>query len=266
VIIAWNEMITSSPYMYSNYSRTRPSASGTWSPPAKISQDNTSSYRPILAAGNNGTVLAVYVKGMPAPSSDYAWYANVRDAGGIWGSETQLSSWASSSPFHGGGATIGVWPDGTCLVTWNMLDASRNPNQDEAVFWNTRSPGGSWAGQGRLSHWYDFADAPNLGMGLDGSAVVLWAAKDAYQPANHQTAIMEVHFPPSGPWTDENTVSDWDSYSSMFPFGLAVHPAGQPVGVTWYQSKSASERGFFYSQFSTGEVGGKKVYLPMVLR
>jgi hypothetical protein len=264
VITAWSELITKSPYTYNNYSRTRSSASGTWSSPTKISQDNKIKSKIFLAVGHNGTVLAVTVKGRPGSTSEFAWFATVRDAGSTWGSEIQLSDWISSGHTY---PALGVWPDGTCLVTWNMLDSSRGPNQDEAMFWNTRPPNSSWAGQGRLSLWYDSVDNPNLDLGHNGSAVLTWATKDADQAANQQTVIMATHYPPGGPWTDPIAISDWDKNAMMFPMGLAVHPEGQPIGAVWYQYNNVKGSGFFYSQFGAEEeVVWNKVYLPMVAR
>jgi hypothetical protein len=266
VITAWSELISKSPNTYSNYSRTRSATSGTWSTSVKISQDSETASWTRLAAGQNGTVLAVTVKDKPGSTSDYGVFATVRDAGSTWGPETQLSDWFSrGSTYPPTYPTFGVWPDGTCLVTWDALYTYRDSNLDEAIFWNSRPPNSSWSGKGRLSLWYSSVDYPNLGLGNDGSAVLTWTTKDAYQPANQQMAIMVTHFPPGGPWTEPIALSDWDYYSAMYSTDLAVHPEGQPVGALWYQAQSTDSAALFYSQFSAEEeVERDKVYLPMV--
>jgi hypothetical protein len=266
VITAWSEK-NKSTNKYSIHSRTRSAASGTWSTSAKISQDSETAPWTWLAAGQNGTVLAVTVLDKPGSTSEYGVFATVRDAGSTWGPETQLSDWVSSRfTYPSTNPAIGVWPDGTCLVTWNALYSSHDANLDEAIFWNTRSPNSSWVGQSRLSLWFSSVDSPNLGLVHDGSAVLTWATKDAYQPANQQMAIMVTHFPPGGPWTEPTALSDWDYYSTMYTTDLAVHNEGQPVGALWHQAQSTKSKAIFYSQFSTEEVGGNKVYLPMVSR
>jgi hypothetical protein len=211
-------------------------------------------------------VLAVFTKQKPGSTSEYGVFATVRDAGSAWGSETQLSDWFSIGLSYLPYPAIGVWPDGACLVTWNGTGKNIDPNLTDAIFWNSRPPNGSWTGQGRLSHWYSLVDSPNLGLGHDGSAAITWATKDAYQPANQQTAVMATYYPPGGPWTDPTAISGWDFYSSMSPTGLAVHTEGHPVGAVWYQSQSSDNEAIFYSQFSKEEAGGNKVYLPMVAR
>lgn len=78
------------------YASTRSAASGTWSsPPTPLSTDRGGFrlYAPTLAAGHNGTVAASWV--YRAVASESYLYANVRDAGSVWGGETLVYGRAS---------------------------------------------------------------------------------------------------------------------------------------------------------------------------
>ena len=250
VIVAWNA-VSSDPSKSAQYSATRAAATGTWSPATPISAAHSAGSLevPGLAVGQNGTLVAAWQR---SSGTQVAIFANARDPGGTWGTETRVSEWMRMVFVWG----LEVWPDGTAVALWEARDGSRPATEDETVFWSARPPHGTWGGggQGQLGNWYDEIYGAALVLGDDGSATALWAVKDASRPAGQQSAVWAATWPSGGAWSTPGALSDWYKLAFVWPWGLAVGSGGQPVAAAWdIERDTTPAYALFYSELAPTE-------------
>jgi hypothetical protein len=254
----------SSPGLRSNYAVTRSAASGAWSVPVAISGEVYALSGPRLAVGQDGTVMAAWAQGNAA-LTDWAIFANARDAGAVWGgSAAQVTPRRNSisDPY------LGIWPDGSTLLVWSEQDASRPTSADEAVFYRVRPAFGLWgaAGEGQLGGWVeDVFFNMDLDVSLDGRAGLVWSVTDASQPANQQQAVFSALWAPGGPWDLPEQLSAWtNSVWVERQDSLALGRLGSPLAVTWYENRTTLPDDAIFLR-SSGLLS-RQVLIPMVLR
>lgn len=259
VTAAWLT-ISPDPSKRANYSATRAVAGGTWNSPVVIStaKSGFGYWAPWLVVSQNGTVAAIWA--YASSPSQRAVFANARDPGSIWGTETQLSNWMHLISLEG----LEVWPGGTVMALWWGRDSGRPATEDEALFWSARSPSSAWGsgGQGQLTDWYDDIEQGDLELGDDGSAVAVWAIGDAGQPVGQQQAVQAVTWPAGGPWSAPAQISDWHKDTWIEHGALIIGSGGRPRGVVWRTTRDATlYAAVFYSEFPL-----YRVFLPLTLR
>lgn len=254
----------SSPGKQSNYAVTRNAGNGTWSLPVTISLESAFLGGPRFAVGQGGDVTAAWAQ---ANDTMTAWtiYANSRAAGGVWaGMPQQITPWgvSVSDPY------LGVWPNGGTLVVWSQIDGSQPANQDEAVFYSVRPPGGNWGagGEGQLSGWYDdiFFNM-DLDVALDGSAALMWSVSDATQPAGQQQAAFNALWPPGGSWQAPEQLSEWQTQVWVErQDGQVLGREGSPLAAVWRAYRLETPETAVFVR--TEGLSERQVLVPLVLR
>jgi hypothetical protein len=262
VTAAWNTFAPDGTNR-ANYASTRGATTGTWSGAVAISgfRSGFRLYPPQLAAGQDGTVAAVWV--YRAVASESYLLANVRDPGSVWGTEAELYGRTSLLI---GDVGVGVWPDGSTIVLYSLIDTSRPKAEDEMLRWTARGPRGAWgdAGQGELTGWVTGVGRSDLALGGDGSAVAAWVREDAGRPPGQEHAVYAATWTPGGPFGQPVQVTGWSGYTWLKPgSGAAVGRDGQPVALVW-EAMRANPFGeaVFFSELITG---GNLVYVPLGL-
>lgn len=220
VITAWNAKTAPGSGNDAQYSSTRSTVSATWTTPAQLSAAHpaNSQSKPVLAVAK-GTTVAVWDCKDNAGTL-YAVFANARDAGSVWGTEAQLSSWTTYTSIRD--LDMRTY-DGTAMVLWVVEDSSKPGTADEALFWSRRPPLGSWSAEARLGNWMDNINGAALGLFDDGRALALWGVTDAGKPTDQRCKIMSSIRPTKGPWNTPQTVlGDY--------FLMGIYSKGMRVG------------------------------------
>jgi hypothetical protein len=246
-----------------NYANTRP-AGGSWNAnPAQISTPLTGFrlYKPVLAVGQDGTVIAAWIWRVQATESYLL--ANARDAGQAWGGEVQLHG-GSNLTF--GSVSLGVWPEGSAMALFSLTDTSRTKTEDDLLRWTVRPPHGAWGGggQGELGVWMDSIQGQALKLGQDGSGAAVWGVTDAGRPPGETQTVLAAIWPPGGPFDPPTVISDWFNYTWVLPEGLVVGRGGRPVGTVWQAQEPNT--GALAVLYSGRESGWQRIYLPLVVR
>jgi hypothetical protein len=248
------------------YSTTRQASTGTWNPPVPLSNVHSASLLlpPKLAVGQNGTAVAAWEQKKSISIFEYAYYANVRDPGGTWSSTpVQVSGWSDGIDL----APPQVWPDGSSMLVWEVMDLSRDSNENESLFWSARPPHGAWGdmGMGQLGSWLKNIDGVSLAAADDGSITVVWGINDFSRPINQRgEALVANWIPGPGTISIETLTSGYKSVE-VNRAGLAVSGDGQTKAAAWLTRKDVAhmtdpDRAVFYSQVKTA----RAIYLPLV--
>jgi hypothetical protein len=280
VIAAWLANLAN-PAQSALFSSTCTAGSSAWSAPAQISTARGDACYPRLAIGENGATAAIW---MCNGSTKDELFANARDPGGAWGTETSISGLQDKiDNWH-----VGVWPNGDTLVVWGVQDMKQPPTSDERLYWSLRPANGIWGGggQGHLGDWVEHTHGSDLALGNDGSAVLVWGIKGTSGFYSVQAAT----WPPGGPWEPPTSISGDYAGAYVLEKGLTIGMEGQPVGVVWRaDSNVGSDEAILFNEQNfpppspeptptptTGPSptptsgppppGGVQVYLPLVLK
>jgi hypothetical protein len=258
VVVAWYAGTSSGSSNSAIYSSTRSNATGWSATPAQLCADTQDTLAvPLLAAGENGTVAAVWWRSNSNPTKSQAVSANTRDPGGSWGAtEVIISDWVDDLRVTG----LEVWPDGTAVALWSAKDITKSPAADEGVFWTARH-GGIWGGggKGQLGDWVDEVIGASLKLGPDGRAYALWAVK---HPST-QNGVIAANWQPGGPWGTPESLGSGYSFSVVYLESLALGPDSGDAGAVWLAANNStpSQIALFYA-----DTGSRSTFLPMLFR
>jgi hypothetical protein len=259
VTTAWNTF-SSDPAKKANYASTRAAGNGSWSGAVAISGllSGYGLYAPTLVAGQDGTVAAVWA--YRAQATESYFLGNVRDAGSVWGGETEL--YGRSSLLIGDWA-LGVWPDGSAIVVYSLIDPGHDPAEHEKLRWAVRGSRGNWSGEGELTGWLAGIRGPALGLGDDGSAVAVWGLEDASRPANLDYAILAATWPPGGTFRPPIQISDWWAHVRLRPGATAGGDKGAPAAALWKTMRTDPlSEAVYYAELLTA---GHTIFVPLGL-
>lgn len=269
VITAWYSLDLGDLNQADLYSATRQAGSGSWSLPTPLTDAHQASLYgpPELAVGMDGTALASWEqKNNPTPPYEHAVYVKVRDPGSTWDSVPQkISAWREQMDL----AVPQVLPDGTCLLVWEFVEGSRDSSENESIFWNARSPKGSWGdmGKGQLDGWFNRIDGISLGITHDGSVNALWGVGDKSYSSDEQAAVNSAAWIPGTGSILVTTISERHYMVYVSEYGLATSEDGLSKAAVWKSQKLIQQPqvepgdAAFYSNYNPFK---NLVYLPII--
>jgi hypothetical protein len=264
-VAAWTARISPSPLLIAQYSATR-SPGGAWSKPVQISSSQSDSLEIPWLVLEGGTTIAAWER--TDAIGQNAIFANSRDAGSVWGAETQVSApWMFDADL----SDLKLWPDGTAVLLWRAEDSGRPPAADEALFWSIRPPKGAWGagGQGQLGDWFDMVNGAALALDQKGDGSVLMAVSDASLPTGQQASIRVASRPSGGPaWSVPEVLQGGQQFVGIWPAGVTAGLGDWPAAAAWLSVRTVANpttprMALFFSERTAG---GQRIYLPLVVR
>ena len=146
-------------------SATGAESPGPWSLPGKTisSADSQGTSRPEIAVGGNGDVVSIW---RSLDGSHDRVQAAIRRPGKDFGAAVNLSP----AGFDSGQQAVAVGPDGTAIAAWSLYRAD-----DSLIQVAIRPAGGTFGSPVSLSAPGGHARDPQVAIGPDGSARVVWA-------------------------------------------------------------------------------------------
>jgi hypothetical protein len=188
------------------------SAAGEWGDPETLSADGAPAFNARLAAGPDGSVHAIWVRG--TGSADRVQVAT-RSPEGTWSAPEDVSGdlVAARRP------QVAVGPDGTVAAVWGSFDGAHERVQGAA-----RAPGGAWSTPVTLSDAGDDAFEPAVAVGPDGAVTAVWGR------GSSETRIETARLVPGGEWSAPEPVSA--PGASGFGPTISIAPTGERT-VVW---------------------------------
>lgn len=267
VIAIWYQGDTMDDTKAQLWSTTRPASTKTWNTPTQISTVHKfNSYNNAkLTVGQNGAVVAAWIQ---EESGKSAVYANRRDPGGIWAGVTvRVSELVDSIDL----AQPQVWPNGSSILVWEVVDGTRAITQDTSLFWSARAPNSAWGdlGQGQLGGWVHGIHGVSLAAANDGSITAVWGVRDSSLPANQQGVAYAASWIPGAGPIPITTLSSGDLSVVVNQDNVVVSGDGQTRAAAWFTGKFVEipgtdpDGGVFYSQ-SPPDYSAPSIYLPFI--
>ena len=207
----------------SNYrvqAATRP-ANGTWSSSSTLSGAGGDAWDPQVAAGDKGSAVVVWGRSVGRVSQVQA---STR-AKGSWSSPTTLSTGIGDAR----DPQVAVGSNGAVVAVWSRADGSAYRVQAA-----TRGGKGSWSSPLSLSGAGADAEDPQVAVGSDGSATVVWRGWDG---SNER--VQAATRSPGGPWSAAAALSTAgrDAHDPQ----VAVAPSGLVTAV-WARWDGSDDR------------------------
>jgi len=184
--------------------------------------DTVDNYVPIFAVDGKGDIVAVYMhgSGLAAVYYDYGK--------GTWGPETVIDGSPMTSAMET--PNVAVDKNGNWLAVWQQ-----DPDVPQHGIWQSTSTDGThWTAPSAITTTGNLYE-PVLGMGPDGTAVVVWT--ENVPPDNHFTLTASARV--NGTWTAPHVLlaaADSDERYAT----VAVTSTGTGI-VTWEQSDGTAQ-------------------------
>ena len=221
-------------------------AAPTWTPVGDLSAAGQSGYGAQVAVDLAGNATAVWQQ---AVGADDLIQTATRPAGGTWSAPTNLTSLGQSAA-----PDIAVDAAGNATAVWEGSNGTHS-----IIRTATRPRGGAWSGATDLSAEGQNANLPQVALGADGSATVVWfrsnGAYDVIQAATRAAG---------GSWSAPTTVSVtgrnaygpqvvvdssgsttvvWRRQNELDFDRLVIQASTRPAGGTWSVPTNVSAAG-----------------------
>jgi hypothetical protein len=268
VVAGWYARHPSQPNKSKLLAVTRQGNPDIWSLPVPLADYHIpSGDNPLrLTVGEDGTAVAAWVQRHDTVSK-YALYANQRDPGSTWLSNPiRVTNWNDRIEL----AAPQVWPDGSSILLWKVVDNGRPVSESQTIFWSARSPKGIWGdlGSSQLDGWYKEVFSVDLAVAKDGSVTAVWGIEDTSQPPGEYAGAMAANWKPGLGDVPVTTLTT--GYHSVYlsEDGVVIKPDGSPAAA-WDATKyfnnpnpTAMDAAFYV----IGTAGAYQDYLPLVVK
>ena len=216
-----------------------------WSPPIDLSLPGVDASDPDVAMGDRGTAVVVW---RHWDGTHYRVQASNRGENGKWSAPVTLST-ASGDAWD---PEVAVGPHGMAVVTWRQSDGTGHQ-----VLATSRVAYEPWSSPVVLSTVGGDAWDPEVAVGLDGIATVVWSRSDG---TNDQVQATTRN--PNGSWSSPVTLSDAGA-DAVSP-KVVVGPDGAATAVwrSWdggsdrIQASSRPAKGVWSAPVTLSTVGG----------
>lgn len=184
--------------------------------------DLVDNYVPVVAVDGKGNIVAVYMHGSGLAATYYDY------SKGTWGAETPID--ASSGTNITETPNVAVDKNGNWLAVWQQdADVSQH-----GIWQSTSTDGVHWTAPAAITTTGKLYE-PVLGMGPDGTAVVVWT--ENVPPDNHFTLTASVRV--NGTWTAPHVLRPGEDAGERYA-AAAVTSNGTAI-VTWEQGDGTTQ-------------------------
>ena len=215
---------------------------GTWTIPASVVDSDLGADGQQVAVGPDGTTTAVWRGGEGTNSSVVR--ASTRAPGGTWTTPATLSETGQGAD----GQQISVGPDGTTTAVWYRFDVVGGTNS--RVQSSIRAPGGAWTIPAPLSEAGQSVGQPQVAVGADGTAGIVWRSYDATSMWIQGIVYDQAYaLPPS------ITTSSLPNGTVGQPYSATLSASGGTLPNSWSLTSGALPDGLALAS-STGLISG----------
>lgn len=184
--------------------------------------DLIDNYSPLLAVDGKGNIVAVYMHGSGLASAYYDY------SKGTWGAETAIDDSAMTSITET--PNVAVDKNGNWLAVWQQ-----DPDIPQHGIWQSTSTDGvHWTAPAAITTTGKLFE-PVLGLGPDGTAVVVWT--ENIPPDNHFTLTASVRV--NGTWTAPHVLRPGEDSGERY-VSVAVTSTGTAI-ATWEQGDGTTQ-------------------------
>jgi hypothetical protein len=213
---------------------------GVWGAPVDLSGASGNAESPTVAVDPAGDAVAAWKLRLAGSEAIETAY---KPAGGVWGAPEAVEFGAAvvETP------ALAIDEAGDAVLVWRQ-----GVGGNHVILATSRPAGGSWASPLAISSSALNAEAPDVAMSPDGTAVAAW------QSSSGATSVVETNsLPLAGPWTGEEAISmpatvtepphlvanesgDFFAIWSRSGTGLVAEVATRPAGGGWQAPEQIS--------------------------